>query len=256
MMTTTTTPEASGDGKGTAPPLKGVERAKKVAIDYARVLWDYKALLAAGSVLFGPSALLSLIPPNLTSLGICSTMLCTHGSTMWGIVTSVFLYDSWTNIPSYFAILIVYAQFSDQLDPIERRRRAKFAAAAMFGAAFVANAFWVHFLPSTYSWGPSGVVYGLWGVMLAYTLFDGMPKSPKGLDPRRWYDGKKERKAAFGSLAMFAATTVMLTTETSVFLSAGPGINVFVHGVSFMGGYFAAHVYRWAYGRRPLPWSR
>lgn len=241
---------ASDDVKPANHPLSLLRKMKRAGEDYAKVLWDYKVLFLVGTVLFGSSAVVQFVPWGSNSAVPCNgELLCTHGTTLWGIVTSVFIYDSWTNIPSYFAILVVYAQFSDQLNPSERRRRAKFSAIAIFVAAFVANALWVRLLPSTYSWGPSGVVYALWGMMLAFTLFDGMPRSPMGLDPRTWYKDKKERKAAFGSLAMFAATAVMLVTEPSVFLSAGPGINVFVHGMSFMGGYLGAYVYRWTAGK-------
>ena len=247
----------NGGVKPAYRPVSVLWKMKTTGVDYAKVLWDYKVLFFVGAVLFGSSAVVRLVPLESNPAVPCNgELLCTHGTTLWGIVTSVFVYDSWTNIPSFFAILIVYAQFSDRLDSIERKRRAKFSAVAIFVAAFAANALWVHFLPSTYSWGPSGVVYALWGVMFAFTLFDGMPKSPTGLDPRNWYKDKKERKAAFGSLAMSTATAAMLFTEPAVFLSAGPGIIVFVHGVSFLGGYFGAHVYRWTAGKgttsRPL----
>src|SRR2546426_1062527 len=82
----------------------------------------------------------------------------------------------------------------------------RFVSIAIFGASFIANALWMLVRPLTYSFGPSGVVYSLWGVLMAFTLFDGMPKQPRSLNPRTWYADKKERSSAIGNLAIFSST--------------------------------------------------
>lgn len=234
----------------TSTPQGEPKKFRKVCADYVRLLRDYRALFIAGAVLFGPSLVLGLVPLGPLASADCKvSMLCTHGTTPWGVVFSVFLYDSWTNIPAYLMILVTYVAFSDRVDSAERRRRARFGSMAAFFAAMIANILWMHFLPLTYSWGPSGVVYALWGLLLAFTLFDGMPRNPKNLDPRTWYASRQERGSAMGNLMVFSVTAIMLVSGPSVFLSSGPGVNVFAHGVSFLGGYFSAHVYRWTKGR-------
>ena len=222
-------------------------------MDYVRLLWDYRVLFLSGVILFGPSLRLPQLGVGPAALQVCEgTSLCTNGGSPWGVVTSVFLYDGWTNVPVYFAILLIYSSFSDNVESDERRRRAHFTSIAIFGAAFTANALWMLVRPLTYSLGPSGVVYSLWGVLLAFTLFDGMPKQPRSLNPRTWYGDKKERSSAVGNLAIFASTAIVLALEPEEFLSAGPGINVFAHAIGFLGGYFSAQAYRWS-RKREIP---
>ena len=220
-----------------------------------RLLRDYKMLFIAGAVLFGPSLILPLMTTGSEALAICNTtLLCTHGATPWGAATSIFLFDSWTNIPAYFGILATYVAFSDSVDQTERQRRARFASVTIFILAIAANVLWMHFLPWTHSYGPSGVVYALWGVLLAFTLFDGLPSHPKNFDVRLWYKDKKERSSALGNLMVFGFTAFMLASNPLAFLSAGPGVNIFAHGVSFLGGYSAAHLYRYRrlYTKTPI----
>jgi len=225
--------------------LSSADRLKNGSIDYVRVLWDYRALFVAGAILFGTSALLPSISVWSTAPKVCNAVaLCTNGATPWGVVTSVFLYDSWMNVPAYFAILTAYISFSDRIEPKERRARARFASGAMFLAAITANVIWVLAKPATYSWGPSGVVYALWGILFAFVFFDGMPKQPKSLDPRSWYKDKKERNFAVSNLTMFAVTAAFMVLEPAQFLSAGPNINSFAHGIGFLGGYSLAYAYR------------
>jgi hypothetical protein len=239
------TPSAEPTG-----PLTKSQKLRQVGVDYLELLLDYKYLMVAGAVLFGTSLVLPLVPTGFGASAFCNaTMLCTHGTTPWGTVTSVFLYDGWSNILLYFIILVMYIAFSDRVDSGERRRRARFGSVAIFGVATIANALWLHFVPMAYSWGSSGVVYALWGFLLAFTLFDGMPRNPKSLDPRTWYASKQERGSAMGNLMVFSMTAIMLVSGPSAFLSSGPGVNVFAHGVSFLGGYFSANVYRWTKGR-------
>jgi membrane associated rhomboid family serine protease len=98
--------------------------------------------------------------------------------------------------------------------------------------------------PDTYSLGPSGVIYALWGVLFAFTFFDGIPNQPKSWNPRTWYQDKRERRSGMNNLALFAATAAIIIMEPAQFLSVGPNVNVFAHGISFLGGYFLAQVYR------------
>ncbi len=242
------------DGSSPAPrganPFAALHSLRKVIADYLDLLKDYRILFLAGVILFLPS----ILAPSLANLSAAPTicgalMLCTHGSTPWGAVTSVFLYDAWANIPAYFAILATYVAFSDSIGPDERRNRGRFAAVTIFPVATLANVLWMLARPTTYSWGPSGVVYALWGILFAFTLQDGLPQHAKHLDPRTWYNSKKETSSALSNLAIFAATAMIMVVEPAQFLSAGPNINVFAHGVSFLGGYFLTNAYRWA--RKP-----
>jgi hypothetical protein len=218
--------------------------------EYVTQLRDYRLLFVSGLVLFGPS----LILPQLVGSGAVQTcqgiLLCTHGTTPWGIATSVFLFDGWANIPVFLGILLMYTAFTGNVEGQERQSRARFTTVVMFGAAMMANMLWLLAKPLTYSWGPSGVIYSMWGVLLAFALFDAMPKTAKSLNPRTWYSSKQERIAAMDNLVVFSSTAIFLFLEPGQFLSAGPGINVFVHGVGFLGGFFSAQGYRW-YSRLP-----
>jgi membrane associated rhomboid family serine protease len=161
------------------------------------------------------------------------------------VFTSVFLYDGWENAPVYFLLLVSYVAFSDVLQPGERRKRAHFTSVIVFATAILANILWLIAKPLTYSWGASGVVYALWGVLTAFTIIDGLPKYARSADPRTWYPNKKERDSAVGNLAIFSSTALFLILDPTQFISSGPGINSFVHAVSFLGGYLSIQVYRW-----------
>ncbi|MGD0145935.1 MAG: rhomboid family intramembrane serine protease [Nitrososphaerales archaeon] len=239
----------NGDDKSSiraGRPGLALARLREGSVQYLSLLRDYRILFISGLVIFGLGSLLPAIPNSPATTNICaSTMLCTHGTTPWGILTSVFLYDGWMNVPAYFLILVTYISFSDRVEPKERRGRANFALAISIASAVAANALWMGVLPGTFSWGPSGVIYALWGVLLAFTLFDGMPKQPSGLNPRTWYKDKKERGSAISNLVIFFVTAWLIFSQPAEFLSSGPGVNVFAHGVSFLGGLLATYAYRW-----------
>jgi hypothetical protein len=218
----------------------------KVSVtDYGRLLWDYKILFLTGAILFGTSILLPTISIWSRAPGFCQTYkLCTNEATPWGIFTSVFVYDGWQNIPAYFLILVTYSSVSDFVGPDERRKRARFSSAIIFVAAFIANALWLFVRPLSYSWGSSGVVYALWGVLLAFAFRDGMPKH-LSWDIKTWYKNRKEMTSGINNLVIFTVTALVVVTQPSTFLSSAPGINVFAHAMSFLGGYFSAQAYGW-----------
>lgn len=221
------------------------EAVKKDTVEYIRLLGDYRDLFLCSTVLFGPSIILMPIFGSFSAPQLCQgTMLCAHGATPWGVITSVFLFDSWLNIPSYLTIIVLYVSFSGSLSREERRKRAAFASAAIFLIGFAANALWVAVRPDTFSWGPSGVVYSLLGVLMVFTLFDGIPARPTSWNPRDWYGSKEQLNSAMNNLVIFSSTVLILFLNPAQFLSAGPNINVFVHAISFLGGYFAAFLYR------------
>lgn len=244
--------ETQSSPRGDTPSsrLSVPQKLEKAGRGYARLLWDYRLLFAVGALLFGLSLVLPMAPAGSNGIDFCNSIrLCSHGATPWGVATSIFLYDGWTNVPAYFGLLVAYAGLSDKAGQTERLKRARFGSIVIFVPALIANMLWIHFLPSAYTLGPSGVVYAMWGMMLAFTLFDGLPNHPTSIDPRTWYKDRKERSSAMGSLAFFGLTAFMLVSNPSGFLSAGPGVNVFAHGVSFLGGYCSAYVYRWTRGR-------
>jgi len=219
-------------------------RLKTGGKEYLRLLLSYRALFLSGVILFIPNLLTLPLGNWSLSPGFCnSIMLCTHDTSPWGVVTSVFLYDSWLNIPAYFLILVAYVSPSDYLKSDERRKRARFALVAMLFSAFLANSLWLLAKPATFSWGASGVVYGLWGVLLAFTLGDGMPNQIKSWDIKTWYKNRSEARFAISNLVLFASTALVIVTEPGVFLSSGPGVNVFAHGISFLGGFFVTELY-------------
>lgn len=215
-----------------------------------KLLWDYRGLFLSGGVLFGVSVFLPALSVSANAVPTCnSTMLCTNGATPWGVITSLFIYDGWQNAPAYFFILGSYVWFSDSVQQRVRFARANFVSILIFAAAIVANALWVIAKPLAYSWGPSGVVYALWGALFAFALADGLPHHPRSINPRTWYQNKENRDAAVGNLVLFASTAFVLVLDPPLFLSAGPGINAFAHAVSFLAGYFGAQAYYWTRSR-------
>jgi membrane associated rhomboid family serine protease len=231
---------------------KKKEEESRLRQYYIELLRDYWALLVVGAIVFLPDLFLPPLAGPSSISQVCGTaLLCVSGHTPWGVITSIFLNDSWTNPLVYVIILVTYAPLSDIVNQVERRRRASFASLTAFLTAGAANALWILVSPNTLSFGPSGVVYALWGILLAFTLLDGLPKRRFTRLPSRKSNNRRETLAP-RNLIIFACTVIVVSLAPSEFLGAGPHINVFVHSVSFLGGYLLTNAYVWNMKRREL----
>lgn len=103
------------------------------------------------------------------------------------------------------------------------------------------------------SWGASGVVYGALGILLAASLRS-LPAHFRVIarEHRRWA-GKRRKWGLFkfdrrslailpGLVCLAVATSFLLLifTDPGVFLSAGPGVDVWAHGLGFLFGFLPA----------------
>lgn len=209
-------------------------------------LADYRLLLLEGVIIFGVSVFLPQITLSSEAIQACQkTMLCTNGHTPWGAFTSLFLYDSWENVPAYLAIVLLFIVSSLQVESTERRNRSWFLLAGSFASAVIANFLWMALRPDTYSFGPSGIVYALWGMLFGFTLFDGFVKCLVAWIQKNWPKNKKELYYAIFNIFVFSIILGLLFLFPAGFLSVQNGVNVFAHGISFYSAFVITLVYYW-----------
>jgi uncharacterized membrane protein len=126
----------------------------------------------------------------------------------------------------------------------ERRKRQFFLSVMMYIIAIVVNLVWIVLAPYSGSYGPSGVLYGAWGVVSGFALFNGLSLDPITRRLCIFSQNRVIRAWAIVNLFTIAMFVLYLGFDTSLFLSESQGVNVFVHGVGFLGGFFATYVYR------------
>ena len=117
---------------------------------------EYWPLILAGAVLFVPSLVLFPFTNALPPLQMCrTTLLCASGVSPWGVVTSIFIYDSWANFILFAMLVIIFALTHFLVSKQERWRRQKFVIISMFLVAIGLNVVWVLLARRIASLGPA-----------------------------------------------------------------------------------------------------
>lgn len=98
--------------------------------------------------------------------------------------------------------------------------------------------------PNSGTYGSSGVVYTGWGVVSGYAIFNGLSSDPETKRFHLLSKNKVKRTWAFVNLITIVSFVLYLAVDPSLFLSEAPGVNVFAHGIGFLGGFFATFAYR------------
>ena len=189
----------------------------------------------SGAVLFVPSTFLPPLSPKVPILQTCQyTELCSTRASPWGIVTGLFLYDGWNNADLYLQLLVIFGFANFVLAPDEIRRRSIFTILASFGSAIVSAALWLGFEPASQSFGPSAVVYAFIGVVFGTCIFNIVPRGRTLNELRKYYSATRAKVLLVMNAFMVSFIACFLAFYPAAFLSVGPHVNVFEHGVSFL----------------------
>jgi len=197
---------------------------------FSRTVFDFRRILSACIFLLVSSIALyisfSIYPPT-------NSILELSRATPWGIVTSIFVHSSPIhlayNMVGLFAYTLLFAVCNSSLTSETKRRIQSFFLVCAFGSAVASNIFWV-FLTSQPSLGASGVVYAVQGVLLGFSLIN-------GLSILNWEKFKTQEKSTklmvLFNLLVLISLLVQIFLSPEIFLSVGVGVNVVAHGFSF-----------------------
>ncbi|MCW1294889.1 MAG: hypothetical protein OH338_01160 [Candidatus Parvarchaeota archaeon] len=200
---------------------------------------DYKWLIIAGLILFLPSIMIYAAKPTI--LPYCPVKeLCSAYSTPWGAFTSIFIYDSWTNIFAFVIFFVFLWAIEIFARDYVRPRRANFAAIFMYVAGISASLIEIAYNRNIISFGPSGVVYGFIGIVVSLSLINILlPNWERGKD----YITKIEDKTYFIiNLIVFLFFFVWIFFYPASFISKSQGVNYAVHGIAFIIGFLGTFV--------------
>lgn len=207
----------------------------------------YGLLLLAGVLLFAPANFLPPLNPSTPILAACEyTALCASSRTPWGVVTSIFMFDGWDNVGVFVELAAVFMVSNFVFSPQETRRRCSFAVASMYVSGIVPNALFLALRPGVQFFGPSGVIYGFLGVTLALSIFNIFPPGLRrggGITLTAYYQNMRNFGLAVLNLFVFVSLFGFLVVNTSLFLGAGPNVDVFAHGLGFLLGLASGYLY-------------
>ena len=164
-------------------------------------------------------------------------------TTPWGIATSIFVHVSLghisANVLGLFTFFLWFFITSLFLSRAERRTRALTFVLVVFSMAILANALWIVLAPQEKSVGASGMVYAAEGSTFGFAFFNLLRIIVPSLSKYRQHSRERRHELLIfsffnlGFLVYFFATFI----NPASFLNLAPGVNVFVHYISFMGGF-------------------
>ena len=198
----------------------------------------------AGLILFMPSLYLPPLTPFMPILQTCNhTNLCSSSSTPWGVVTSIFLFDGWNNAGLYLQLLIIFGISNFILPANDVKRRSIFAISVIYASAVVSAILWLLLRPESESFGPSAVVYAFIGVTLGMSVFNAIPRGKTLKDFRGYYSNFATKALSILNILLLGLVLAFILLSPNVFLSVGPNVNVFEHGVSFLMAFALVYAY-------------
>jgi membrane associated rhomboid family serine protease len=198
--------------------------------------------------------LVSLHPPLLEGLWLSADR-------PWGILTSAFTHADLphltSNLESFTLAALLFIPVSLVYPVRIRRRWSRIFLWLVFLAGIGANVIEYPLVligPDFNSWGASGIVYGALGVLFAACL-QSLSAHLKTLSKERRRVRRRKKRGPFRfdrkflktfpalvTLSLLFSFFWLIFTDPGVFLSAGPGIDVFAHGFGFLGGFGGAMV--------------
>ena len=199
------------------------------------------------------SLLISLYPQLLEGLWLSADR-------PWGVVTSAFVHADIGHLVNNLEMFTIAAGLFvvvSVINPVGTRRRWSRAFLWLaFLSGIGANLFEYPLAlvnPGDVSWGASGIVYGGLGVLLAASLRS-LPTHLRAIaeEHRRWagkrrvwrlfkFDRKSLRTLPdLLCIAVLISFLVPIFTNTGMFLSVRPGVDVLAHGLGFLFGFLPA----------------
>jgi len=219
---------------------------------FAKVFHIYILIAVAGLVVLLVQYTFPAPACTIGSSSFPATMCLLSDSprTPWGIVTSMFVHGSlWphylSNMISLFTFALVFALTNDSIPAMERRSRQTVFIFGMFLSGASANV--VFLWTKGFGYGASGLVYAAWGITSVFCLFNALPGDRQSQDVVPCHsDSPNLRRARRNRLASFVVFVVLIGTvflSPTFFLAAGPGVNVLVHGLSFLFAFMGTAVW-------------
>ena len=223
---------------------------------FAKVFYAY-ILIAAASL--GVLLVQYAFPAPACTIGSSSfpatmCLLSDSPRTPWGIVTSMFVHGSFwphysVNMILLFSLALAFALTNDSIPAMERRFRQTVFIFGMFLSGALANA--VFLWTYGHSYGASGLVYAAWGITSVFCLFNALLRDRQSQDVVPCHsDSPNLRRARRNRLANFVVFVVLIGAaflSPTFFLSAGPGVNVLVHALSFLFAFMGTAIWCLAY---------
>lgn len=205
---------------------------------------DYKWILLAGAVLFLPSLALLAIYPGAQANACGITGLCGSASTPWGAISSLFLYDGWTNVLFFIGSIVLFFELSLALPNKFIKKRVVFATISMFAIGIGVNVLQIVFVHGILYYGPSGVLYAFFGLIFGFAILDTL-ESPFRVKLHGILDLKSRQ-----ALSHFVVNVIILLMisgwiyiDTGGFLSKAPNVDYAAHGMAFLGGMIVTLVF-------------
>ena len=170
-------------------------------------------------------------------------LLAASSNSPWGIITSIFIHENSSHLTNnmqtlaIFTLIFVFSNISYDEKEV-RKRTVFFITVAVFAAVF-SNVLWVIIRPNTLALGASGLVYATIGATFGFSTSNFIHLSFNlPVTKKTWKQLSKKDKAGFlflylVNLLAFLYILFFALFFTPHFLSEGPKVNVFVHGVSF-----------------------
>jgi membrane associated rhomboid family serine protease len=189
------------------------------------LLWYLVILLVSSSVF-----ITSLAFPQV------STALAASRNTFWGVFTSIFVHNSWQhlllNMVGLFLFVIFFTSANSTLSTRSKKEFQIFFLISALGLAVVSNFLWIAFNTGS-SVGASGLVYGVMGIVTSSCILNGL----QALGRKHL---RKQSTQTMGIVLMNIVLGISLVFEVfqnpQVFLNISEGVNIIVHGVSFVLG--------------------
>jgi hypothetical protein len=164
-------------------------------------------------------------------------VLSTSSRTPWGIVTSIFIHGGGlnhlsSNLAGLFTMFALYSLTEPNSQTIDKPRRVKWFIGLIFGSAILSNILFLILRPDSISSGLSGVVFAAQGVAFAQCLLNTFtfPKYKRPITA----DQKRSLTRWMVNVVVFSVIIANIAISPNVFLGVAQGVNVFVHGISFL----------------------
>lgn len=163
----------------------------------------------------------------------------------WGIITSLFLYDGWANIPFFVMSVALFTVSNFRLPQPLVKKNVIFATVSMFIIGIIGNVYWVTVNPTVTEFGQSGVIYALYGVVFIFCINN----TGYLFDDFRIGFKKLTKRGKFGSIVSLFAVLIGLFTLLQIiltkrmFLNIAPGVAYQVHAFTFLLALVIAYAY-------------
>ena len=198
-----------------------------------KVITNSRLLILAGTAYF----LFSFIFTQLTSTNP-NPYYDNSSNSPIGVLTGLFLYDGLGNVLSFVTSIVLFAISSVRYTKLTIRTRASFSIAALFLIGFLANIYWVTRYPTLSTYGQSGAMFALNGIVLIFCVFNIGPLFEDLKNGISNLKGKSKRNFFASSMSLVMAIFILyyVVFLKPAFLNEAPGVAFPVHAFSFLLG--------------------